>query len=1418
MAKIKLPEKGTPEWHQLQVAYKTIRMPDAMVGVMGGMNKEEAWEILNKYGFKKATYIFDIDSADQLVEKLKSEIKAPFVNAYKSDLGGKENVSILLTISLTDKSEWKYGILENSQYAKFHILRDGEIEKFSGSMPKMRKSKVKSQEEVVKKINEYFEKVKSGKMEEGGTMANGGFAGEGGYYLIYYKPSKRTLSYKAKPGFIKTKWSERTTIPVILGYELYDENKKLIKTLKQDEAEKMLSEGKISKRQKDGLLIGRKMEEGGEIWTRPLERWSGMDVPKSKFDVGDMVYSWQNKDYPARVAFKRFDMWLPTGQKHENDAWHYKVTLVDKEGYTRSSKWMGEDSLSFEKKDEYESGGKIKNISRTGHAEGLERLRVLMLNQGYLVSSEDVYNIWRAISADQDAGFLYIDSYKDDELIEMINRIINNEYEFEYLKKGGKIDHDELLPFGEWGKKINGVYETGARSHAVNDLILFTDNTRELAEYRDRIYANYIQGNIAPPDAFRPLLQLAQSMYKKEFPSFPAHEHIVDESETWGVHHGKFTKEEANEYMKIYSERFSDWKEENKRHEKGGTTKSDQDVFVYRQSSTTGNYYIYSGIIRNGNLESVYSTGFPSYSTEEKVNNAINNLIAKGYKNYKNAGFQNEDVPLLKHGGELKSTGTIKIIVDAIMESNPNVDRKKYESIVKLDLGKVKNRTWGGMYFLQTLGEKVLHDKNSSVDGSGFLLDNEKVKNAVLEYEESYPVMAEGGLMTFKKPNIKMSDEKYQDMANGILKVIEKNGKEKIGEAYKEKPIRVIWEVFHEWHFQKKNDDNHPSFKQQPDRRVVEYTPGYDVYSGGLNDSHIQSALKSIFNQIYIDKMEKGSTVGNILPDEYYQEFKLKGNRHRKYNIFQSHSSSELRQAVKQIFPSMSKEEHKSLAEKYAKLEKQKQDEYNALVNKAFRETFGREYEVMDYKVSGIVRDEFPDEVKDSLRKLIKEMNEYEAAKTLHEAGVGRVFRTQMADGGSVVAIPTNRLDVAEQSEGERQLELFIDNDGDLYRQRVVPIQKNLMTKIAQGKFDINLAPKIYKYLIDDGEKKFMREVEEHKEYGVPLTKSQKENLAKEYVNWFLNEAEYGNYDNYLPKKYQKEKIYIYEGDEFTENKLIEWVNKWIPFWDKRNIETIDDAIKALGRENVKVKKMAHGGEAGQSFASYYANYGAIITGNAFMAKSKTMASGGVTELNPDDWQNVALRELREHEGDDSIEISDEDIGHDGFEARDGGDQYSWLVFKDSDDAAKYAVERVEEDLEESPESFTEDWLLQHVDEDEYMSVVETDLRSWVEESPESYTSFIDNEDPEEEDGSYSEDQIERMVDGYSEYVKGRLMDWLKVDLGYSGKALFNHLRPYLDLDAAAQDAVDVDGIAHFLARYDGDEINLPSGAVAYKN
>jgi hypothetical protein len=68
---------------------------------------------------------------------------------------------------------------------------------------------------------------------------------------------------------------------------------------------------------------------------------------EAKYKTGDMVYSWQNPDYTARIAYVS-DRGIEDGIDY---GFHYKVTLKDDEGYTRSSKWMSEDSLSKTKVD-----------------------------------------------------------------------------------------------------------------------------------------------------------------------------------------------------------------------------------------------------------------------------------------------------------------------------------------------------------------------------------------------------------------------------------------------------------------------------------------------------------------------------------------------------------------------------------------------------------------------------------------------------------------------------------------------------------------------------------------------------------------------------------------------------------------------------------------------------------------------------------------------------------------------------------------------------------------------------------------------------------------------------------------------------------------------------------------------------------
>ncbi|MCK5015225.1 MAG: hypothetical protein KAS66_15550 [Candidatus Omnitrophica bacterium] len=97
--------------------------------------------------------LFDYESVEDAKVQLKEGLDFPYVAVRSSILGGKEEVSILVTVSKDPESEWANHILQNSRYAKIHILRDGTVEQFVGWKLKMRKFKGKSIEHVIEKIN-----------------------------------------------------------------------------------------------------------------------------------------------------------------------------------------------------------------------------------------------------------------------------------------------------------------------------------------------------------------------------------------------------------------------------------------------------------------------------------------------------------------------------------------------------------------------------------------------------------------------------------------------------------------------------------------------------------------------------------------------------------------------------------------------------------------------------------------------------------------------------------------------------------------------------------------------------------------------------------------------------------------------------------------------------------------------------------------------------------------------------------------------------------------------------------------------------------------------------------------------------------------------------------------------------------------
>ncbi len=83
------------------------------------------------------------------------------------------------------------------------------------------------------------------------------------------------------------------------------------------------------------------------------------------------------------------------------------------------------------------------------------------------------------------------------------------------------------------------------------------------------------------------------------------------------------------------------------------------------------------------------------------------------------------------------------------------------------------------------------------------------------------------------------------------------------------------------------------------------------------------------------------------------------------------------------------------------------------------------------------------------------------------------------------------------------ELKLYIDNDGDLYRQRLVPIVKNIQRKMKSGKYDHSKAPKLWMYLVDDGAKKYSKEFP-----GVKFDKKVRQYVAQEFADEYKDEIE----------------------------------------------------------------------------------------------------------------------------------------------------------------------------------------------------------------------------------------------------------------------------------------------------------------------
>ena len=170
-------------------------------------------------------------------------------------------------------------------------------------------------------------------------------------------------------------------------------------------------------------------------------------------------------------------------------------------------------------------------------------------------------------------------------------------------------------------------------------------------------------------------------------------------------------------------------------------------------------------------------------------------------------------------------------------------------------------------------------------------------------------------------------------------------------------------------------------------------------------------------------------------------------------------------------------------------------------------------------------------------------------------------------------------------------------------------------------------------------------------------------------------------------------------------------------------------------------------------------------------------------------------------------------------------------VAKNHDQAYALAVEVVKQDLEQEPELFNKDFIESHIDKDKLRDALKHDVidmaiedltdeaernpeRFWRDYAREGFETPEENEDGElpEPTSSEIEELAEKRADDQLEDPMGYLFEIYGDDVSAKAIEIAG-----IDIDAAADDAVDTDGWEHFLARYDGNSHETDSGLVYWR-
>ena len=209
--------------------------------------------------------------------------------------------------------------------------------------------------------------------------------------------------------------------------------------------------------------------------------------------------------------------------------------------------------------------------------------------------------------------------------------------------------------------------------------------------------------------------------------------------------------------------------------------------------------------------------------------------------------------------------------------------------------------------------------------------------------------------------------------------------------------------------------------------------------------------------------------------------------------------------------------------------------------------------------------------------------------------------------------------------------------------------------------------------------------------------------------------------------------------------------------------------------------------------------------------------------------EEEALTELRE-EIEGSLDLKKGRYSGSGDAGSFTADGDEWNIIKDIKEAERIAVDYVREQLESEPETFIQSWL------QSFLSVSDTDRREMANDAADSRISDMSDEEILEEAEMTDEYEAEedqkkknRILDKardvviepiYDEWYEGLAdpISFLVEEQGiYSVEDLMKANFISIDYDKAAEDAIDVDGVGHFLSLYSGDLDEIDGDYVIFR-